>query len=246
MNALTILLLVVTVIYLTIYQRGFWAYYFGILIPYYIITQIILCDFKTNTPKKKFFISSWTHPFDSQIYASDKIDIVNLKVFLEKYNKEHNCKIGITIFIMKLLGNLFKKYPKLNGNVLFGLFLKKPQIDISCMITTDNGRDSQTITIKDTDKLSLEELSSKVQEKKDLIERHLDLNVNRQKFCCSFIPTFILAPFLRIMSYLSCCGANLSWLGLPKYRYGTAIVANYGKIGMSDTYLPICRMIRFI
>ena len=40
MNALTILLLVVTVIYLTIYQRGFWAYYFGILIPYYIITQI--------------------------------------------------------------------------------------------------------------------------------------------------------------------------------------------------------------
>ena len=48
MNALTILLLVVTVIYLTIYQRGFWAYYFGILIPYYIITQIILCDFKWN------------------------------------------------------------------------------------------------------------------------------------------------------------------------------------------------------
>ena len=84
------------------------------------------------------------------------------------------------------------------------------------------------------------------EEKKDLIERHLDLNVNRQKFCCSFIPTFMLAPFLRIMSYLSCCGANLSWLGLPKYRYGTAIVANYGKIGMSDTYLPICRMIRFI
>lgn len=241
MNALSILLFVVTVIYLAIYQSNYWKYFFGILIPYYFITQILLCDFKTNTSKKKFFISSWTHPFDSQIYASDKIDIMNLRSFLDKYNKEHNTKIGITVFIMKMLGNLFQKYPKLNGNVLFGLFIKKPQIDISCMITTNNGLDTQTITIKDTDKLSLEELSNKVNEKKQLIEKNLDINVNRKKFCCSFIPSFMLAPFLRIMSYLSACGVNLSWLGLPKYSYGTAIIANYGKIGMSDTFLPICR-----
>ena len=52
MDTLTVLLIFVTSLYLLIYQTSFWKYYLGILIPYYVITQIILCDFKTNTSKK--------------------------------------------------------------------------------------------------------------------------------------------------------------------------------------------------
>ena len=79
-------------------------------------------------------MSTWTHPFDSQIYCSSKVDMTNMYEFLNKYNKEHNCKIGPTIFMLKLVGNLFNKYPKLNGNVLFGLFIKKTKIDVSVTV----------------------------------------------------------------------------------------------------------------
>ena len=32
---------------------------------------------------------------------------------------------------------------------------------------------------------------------------------------------------------------NLSILGLPKYSYGTAVICNYGKEGLEDTFLPL-------
>ena len=239
MDALTVLLIFVTSIYLLLYQTAFWKYYFGILIPYYVITQLIFCDFKTNTSKKKFFMSTWTHPFDSQIYCESKVHMTNMYNYLEKYNKENNCKIGPTIFMLKLEGNLFNKYPKLNGNVLFGLFVKKTRIDVSVTVSTDHGKNNEVITIKDADKLSLEDISEKVNKRIENIERGIDINVGRKRFFMNLLPTFLLSPFLRIISYLSACGMNLSWLGLPKYNYGTAVIVNYGKMGLTDTYLPI-------
>ena len=45
--------------------------------------------------------------------------------FLKNYNEEHSTKIGIAIYLMKLLSNLFVKYPELNGNIIFGDIAKK-------------------------------------------------------------------------------------------------------------------------
>jgi hypothetical protein len=95
------------------------------LIPYYLISQIFFGDMKLNSSKKKFFMSSWYHPFDSQLYCTSTVDITKLLDFIKEYNKEHSTNIGITIFIMKLLANLFVKYPDLNGNIIFGDVLKK-------------------------------------------------------------------------------------------------------------------------
>ena len=207
------------------------------LIPYYLITQIFFGDMKLNSSKKKFFMSSWYHPFDSQIYCSSKVDMTKMYEYLNKYNKEHNCKIGPTIFLLKLVGNLFNKYPKLNGNILFGLFIKKTRIDVSVTVSTDYGKNNEVITIKDADKLSLEEISNKVNQRRENIEHGID--VGRKRFFMNLLPSFLLSPFLRIISYLSACGLNLSWLGLPKYNYGTAVIVNYGKMGLTDTFLPI-------
>ena len=239
MNALFVLLFVVTVFYMLLYQPGFYKYFFGMLIPYYLFSQIIFADFKLNSSKKKFFMSSWYHPFDSQIYCSSTVDITNLLEFIKEYNKEHSTNIGITIFIMKLLANLFVKYPDLNGNIIFGDVLKKDRIDVSVTITSNGGNDAEIITIQDADNLSLEVIKKKIDEQIELIKHGLDVNLGRKKFFLNLLPTFILGPFLRIISILSASGVNLSILGLPKYSYGTAVICNYGKEGLEDTFLPL-------
>lgn len=246
MNSATTILIIVTALYLLFYQTKYWLYFLAVLIPYTLITQVILCDFKTNTSKRKFYISSWTHPFDSQIYTNAKFDITEVKKFLKKYNEEKGVKIGLTIFLMKLLGNLFVKYPSINGNILFGRFFKKKHTDISCMVQTNNGRGTEIITIKNTEQLSLETISDTIKERLENILSGLDMNYNRKFFFLYLLPSFILAPFLSIVSYMSAIGFNVSWLGLPSYWYGTATVVNYGKIGMVNTYLPICRNFLFI
>ena len=239
MNALFILLCIVTIFYMLLYQPGFYKYFFGILIPYYLFSQIIFCDFKLNSSKKKFFMSSWSHPFDSQIFCSSTVDVTNLLEFIKNYNTEHSTNIGITIFIMKLLANLFVKYPDLNGNIIFGDVLKKKRIDVSVTISSDNGYNTEVITIPDADNLSLEVIKQKVEDHINKIRHGLDVNLGRKKFFLSILPTFFLGPFLRIISILSASGINLSILGLPKYSYGTAVICNYGKEGLEDTFLPL-------
>jgi len=222
-----------------IYQPGFYRYFFGLLIPYYLISQIFFGDMKLNTSKKKFFMSSWYHPFDSQLYCTSTVDITKLLEFIKQYNKEHSTNIGITIFIMKLLANLFVKYPDLNGNIIFGDVLKKDRIDVSVTVTSDVGHNTEVITIQDANNLSLEIIKKQIDEHLEKMYHGLDVNLGRKKFFLNLLPTFILGPFLRIISILSASGINLSYLGLPKYSYGTAVICNYGKEGLEDTFLPL-------
>jgi hypothetical protein len=239
MNALTILLFIATIIYMLIYQPGFYKYYFAILIPYYIISQLFFGDRILNTSKKKFFMSSWDHPYDSQIYCSCTVDVTKLLQFLKKYNEEHSTKIGITIYLMKLLANLFVKYPDLNGNIIFGDVLKKNRIDVSVAVSIDNGLNSEVITIQGADKLELEVIKQKVDEQFELIQLGVDVNIGLQKFFVNLLPTFILQPFFRLISILSASGYDLTLFGLPRYSYGTAIICNYGKDGLENTFLPL-------
>lgn len=239
MNALLNLLLIVTIFYLTLYQPGFWKYFFGILIPYYLCTQVIFADLKLNSSKKKFFMSSWFHPFDSQIYCSSTVDMTNLLDFLKQYNQDHGTKIGPTIFLMKLLANIFVKYPQINGNIIFGNILKKDRIDVSVTVCNDTLRNTEVITIQGANDLSLENISDEVHKHIELMKHGLEVNLGRKKFFINILPTFILGPFLRIISSLSASGVNLSWLGIPKYLYGTAVICNYGKEGLEDTFLPL-------
>ena len=161
MNALFILLFVSIVFYMLLYQPGFYKYFFGMLIPYYILSQLFFGDMKLNSSKKKFFMSSWYHPFDSQIYLSSTVDITNLLDFIKYYNREHSTNIGITVYIMKLLANLFVKYPDLNGNIIFGDVLKKDRIDVSVTVSSEDGRNTEVITLQDANNLSLEVIKKK-------------------------------------------------------------------------------------
>ena len=239
MYTLNVILIVATIIYMLIYQPGFYKFYFGILIPYYIISQLFFGDKKLNSSKKKFFMSSWYHPFDSQIYCSSTVDVTKLLSFIKNYNTEHNTNIGITIFIMKLLANLFVKYPDLNGNIIFGDVLKKDRIDVSITLSSDEGHNNEVITVQNANNLSLEKIKKEVDNHIEAIKNGFDVNLGMQKFFINLLATFILSPFLRIISTLSASGVNLSILGLPKYSYGTAVICNYGKDGLEDTFLPL-------
>ena len=239
MNAITIILFIATIIYMLIYQPNFYKYYFAVLIPYYIITELFFNDRKLNSSKKKFFISQWYHPYDSQIYCSSTVDVTNLLSFIKEYNEEHETKIGITVFLMKLLANLFVKYPDLNGNIIFGDVYKKNQIDVSVTVPIDNGLNTEVITIQNANNLSLENIKQKIEEQYELMTLGVDINLGLQKFFMNLLPTFILQPMFRLISILSASGWNLTLFGLPKYSYGTAIICNYGKDGLENIFLPL-------
>lgn len=120
MNALKILFVLAAILYLVIYEPIFWKYFFGILIPYWLLTQVFFYNSKYNTAKRKTFISLWTHPFDPQIFATVKIDITHLEGFLKDYSQKVGREITYLNFLIKVFAKMMTKYPKINGNINFG------------------------------------------------------------------------------------------------------------------------------
>lgn len=189
MNALRILLLATLILYLTIYHITYWKYFFSFLIPYYIVTQLLLSDPKHNTPKKKALISLWSSPGDPQIYGTIPFNITSLDKYLKEYSDKIGKKIGITIYFIKMMGVILEKYPQINGNVIFGKFVPKSTCDVSLMVAVHDKVETELITVKNANKLSLSEIAQKVSEKIDAIEKHTDKSHNKRLLAAKLLPT---------------------------------------------------------
>jgi hypothetical protein len=188
MNTSLVLLIICIIVYLAKYQTGFYYYFFILLIPYYIITQFILADKKLITPKKKGFISMWTHPYDPQIYGNVKLNITKLEPLLAQYSKKVGVEIGFTEFFLKVSGDMVAKFPFLNGNILFGRFLTRPTVDISLQLPIDGGRGMEIVTLRNIDMMSLVDVKKHIDEVKESIMLKRDRNYNRRVLLATIFP----------------------------------------------------------
>ena len=97
---------------------------------------------------------------------------------------------------MKLLANLFEKYPDLNGNIIFGDVYQKHQIDASITVCIDNGLNTEVITIQDANKLSLEIIKEKIEKQLEVMRLEVDINLGLQEFFVNLLPIFYFATFI--------------------------------------------------
>lgn len=189
MNALKVLLIITICLYMTYYAPKFWAYYFGILIPYYIVGQLFFYDPKNSSPKKKAFISMWTSPYDPQIYGTIKFKVNALKEAIENYNKKNNKRIEILTVFVKAIAVCFQKFPAINGKIMFGNYVPKETTDISLVVYSEKKKETEIITIKNCDKLAIDEIESQIAEKRKYFEEGTDKNYARKQFFVKVLPT---------------------------------------------------------
>ena len=120
MDALKFLFILAIVIYLTIYESAFWYYFFALLVPYFLLTQVLFFHSKFETPKRKSFLSIWTDASDPQIFSVVKVDITKVEEFLKEYSKKVGKEVTYLNFMMKAFAKFMVKYPRINGNINFG------------------------------------------------------------------------------------------------------------------------------
>jgi hypothetical protein len=189
MNTLRILALIILIIYLLKTHPNYLTYFLSIFLPYLIITNYILSGSKFNTSKIKFFLSSWSYPYDPSIYGTVKIKSTKVKKICEDFSKKENIKIGLTTFTLKLGGIIMKKFPEVNGNLIFGRFIPRDFCDVCCLISSEKTGQSDLLNIHDADKLTLREISLKMQEKMKNMDLNKDAGFNKRNFMSKFLPS---------------------------------------------------------
>ena len=84
------------------------------------MTQFVLFKNVINSVRRKIQIGTWGKSFDPQTYSKVKIDITKIEPYLEKKSTEIGEKVTLTIYAIKLMSIVLKKYPEINGYINLG------------------------------------------------------------------------------------------------------------------------------
>jgi hypothetical protein len=120
MNAILVIFFISFFIYSIFHNIRFIIIYLGLIALYYYFTQFVLFKDAINSVRRKIQIGSWEKSFDPQTYSKVKVDITKIEPYLEKKSKEIGEKITLTIYAIKLMSIILKKYPEINGYINYG------------------------------------------------------------------------------------------------------------------------------
>jgi hypothetical protein len=120
MNAILGIFLISYGIYALFYNFTFWIIYISLVTSYLFLTQFKFFNNTMNSIRRKVSIATWGETTDPQTYVKIKLDITKMEEYLEEQSKLINDKITITVYVIKLLSIVLKKYPELYGYIKFG------------------------------------------------------------------------------------------------------------------------------
>jgi hypothetical protein len=120
MNALIVFFLISYGLYASLHNLKFWIIYILLIGIYFYLTQIKYFKSAFQSIRRKLIIATWGQNNDPQIYAKVNLDITKMDEYLAEKSKSTGDKITLTIFIIKLMGIVLKKYPQLYGCIKFG------------------------------------------------------------------------------------------------------------------------------
>ena len=217
----------------------FWFIYVFFIIIYFAISQFKIFFQTQSNISKKINYSSWSNPYDPQTYTTLKLDITKIIPYLKKKEEEIKIHLTPTIFAIKLMSIILKKYPEVYGYIKFGIYDIKEGVDICCLVEVGGGKELANTTIINCEKKNFQEIHKEFEANvKSLKSRKNKDQVFKMKIF-KFIPTFLSGSFTQIVSYLSSIGLKFESIGIKKFEFGSCVITSIGSLGIEDSFAPI-------
>ena len=115
MNAILVIFFISFITYSIFNNIKFIIIYLSFIGLYYYITQFVLFKNVINSVRRKIQIGTWEKSFDPHTYSKVKIDISKIEPYLVKKSQEVGDKVTLTIYAIKLMSIVLKKYPEISA-----------------------------------------------------------------------------------------------------------------------------------
>ena len=188
---------------------------------------------------KKINYTSWSNPYDPQTYTTLRLDITKIIPYLKEKSEQIKRHITPTIFTVKLMAIILKKYPEVYGYIKFGVYDTKDGVDICCLVQVGDGKELANTTIINCDKKNFQQITDELVDSVKLLRARKNKDQNFKMKIFKYIPTYITGPFTQIVSYLSSIGVKFDALGLKKFEFGSCVITSIGGLGIEHSYAPI-------
>ena len=236
MNSILIIFFLSYGLYSFFNNFKFWIFYTSILIVYYFITKK---NQKYVNISNKINHTTWSSPYDPHTYTSLKLDITKIIPYLKKKSEEIKENITPTIFTIKLMAIVLKKYPEVYGYIKYGRYEPKDSIDICCIVQVGDGKELANATIANSEKKNFKQITEELVDSVKVLRarKNKDQNIKMKMF--KLVPTFLTGPITQIVSYLSSMGYKVKAIGLRKFEFGSFVITSIGGLGIEFSFAPI-------
>ncbi len=192
------------------------------------------------TTYRKISIASWDHPRDPSTYGSVDVPVEKVLSFLEERSKD--VRITLTHFVAKAIANCLEKYPQLNHLLRLDQLYERARTDvfITTLVRGDEGKDLSGFVLRDTPKLSLEDVAELCSDRVDSLQQENDRAARREQKWIRALPTFLLRPMLRARDFVvHTLNLSAAKLGLARDRFGSVMISNIGALGIDQALIPL-------
>ena len=247
MNALAICALLASIFYVLFFNWELLKIYI-IVFSIYSIISLIYYPFgsKFNTSRKKVGIVTWSEPYGPEIFCCLRVRFSKALALIADACKATGKHVTPTHLVTKALAEVLKQFPELNAKLAFGCIVPYKTIDVTCLVSLDEGHDLGLVCFRGADNKSLLDITTEASKRVDSVRTGEERKQHKKATGpLALIPTCIGGVFVEIVSWLIISlGLDFSFAGLEKHPGGAAVITNIGMLGAELVYAPFPTFLR--
>jgi pyruvate/2-oxoglutarate dehydrogenase complex dihydrolipoamide acyltransferase (E2) component len=191
------------------------------------------------TVRRKVAIATWSSPKEGNIYGKLCLDVSEAIKYIDYLRRTTGEKITITHVVGKATAMALAAAPDLNGRIFLGRYYPHKTVDVSFLVTLEDGGDLAKFKVCDLDKKSVTDLAKELRQGSERIRAGKDQEFEKPKAILKILPTFLVRFMLWFTGYLTgAMGIDAKALGVRKYPFGAAIITSMGMFDIDEGFAP--------
>ena len=208
--------------------------------------NIHLRKFQKPSMWRKMSLANWRKPSDPQVYGRLEVDMSRAMDYAKSESERTAAKITPTHLIVRAVALALNRFPRNNVVIRWGRIYERRDVDVFCQVAIPGEKpDLSGVIIRNADRKDPAQLADELKQKAHAVRTETDEEFVRTRKSLDRIPQFLYRTVLGFLGFLQyTLNFSLSFLGIPRDPFGSAMVTSIGSLGINEGWAPLVPMSR--
>jgi pyruvate/2-oxoglutarate dehydrogenase complex dihydrolipoamide acyltransferase (E2) component len=191
---------------------------------------------------RKLAIGSWKTSYDPTVYGTMTLRMDKSLAYIEAFRQKTGIRLTVTHLLAKAMAEALRRCPDANAILRFNKIYLRKRITVSTLVVqTDGGKvDLTSAKIDDAEQKTLREISAELEAAVQKVRQRKDEMMEKGKGTIQKVPYMFLNFFTWLISFfMYTLNWDMTWAGMPRDAFGSAIITNVGSLGLDTAYVPL-------
>ncbi|MEQ1506286.1 MAG: 2-oxo acid dehydrogenase subunit E2 [Myxococcota bacterium] len=193
---------------------------------------------------RKIAIGTWRTAKDPSVYGSIELEMDETLRYVEAFRAATGKRLTVTHLLAAAVGKVLEAMPDANAVLRYGRIYLRKDVSVFFQVAMQDPETGQIdlsgVTIRDANHKPIAQIVDEFEASAKKVRAGKDEEKESTRQTFKRLPGWIVGPVLDTISFL-CYTLNLdlSWAGIPKDPFGSAMVTNVGSLGLEEAYVPL-------